>query len=65
MRIARWQKSRPESQRGPDRTLTILKQAGRMLRNVIEGAIGSLLATAVSQTTIWTWVNEVMQRLFG
>ncbi len=36
-----------------------------MLRNVIEGAIGSLLATAVSQTTIWTWVNEVMQRLFG
>jgi len=43
----------------------ILKQAGRTLRNVIEGAVGSLLATAVSQPTIWTWVNEVMQRLFG
>jgi hypothetical protein len=43
----------------------ILKQAGRTLRNVIEGAVGSLLATAVSQPTIWTWVHEVMQRLFG
>jgi cation transport regulator ChaC len=43
----------------------ILKQAGRTLRNVIEGAVGSLLATAVSQPTIWTWVHEAMQRLFG
>jgi hypothetical protein len=43
----------------------ILKQAGRTLRNVIEGAAGSLLATAVTQPTIWTWVHEVMERLFG
>jgi cation transport regulator ChaC len=43
----------------------ILKQAGRTLRNVIEGAVGSLIATAASQPTIWSWVHEVMLRLFG
>jgi hypothetical protein len=41
----------------------ILKQAGRTLRNVIEGAVGSLIATAASQPTIWSWVHEVMLRL--
>lgn len=42
----------------------IVKQAGRTLRNIMEGAIGSLLATA-AQPTVWTWVHEVMCRLFG
>lgn len=42
----------------------IVKQAGRTLRNLTEGAIGSLLATA-AQPTVWVWVHEVMHRLFG
>jgi hypothetical protein len=41
----------------------ILKQAGRTLRNITEGAIGSLLATA-AQPSIWAWVLEAMHRLF-
>lgn len=43
---------------------TILKEASRTLRNLTEGAIGSLLATA-TQPAIWVWVHEVMHRLFG
>jgi hypothetical protein len=42
----------------------IVKQAGRTLRNVAEGAIGGLVATAV-QPTVWTWVHETMNSLFG
>jgi hypothetical protein len=42
----------------------ILKQAGRTLRNITEGAIGSLLATA-AQPTVWVWVHEIMRKLFG
>ena len=43
----------------------IIKQAGRTLRNITEGAIGSLLATAAQQPTVWVWVHEIMRRLFG
>ena len=42
----------------------IVKQAGRTLRNITEGAIGSLLATA-GQPTVWVWVHEIMHKLFG
>lgn len=42
----------------------IINQAGRTLRNIVEGAAGSLLATAV-QPTVWGWVHEAMRRLFG
>jgi hypothetical protein len=42
----------------------IIQQAGRTLRNITEGAIGSLLATA-AQPTVWIWVHEIMHRLFG
>jgi hypothetical protein len=42
----------------------IVSQAGRTLRNITEGAIGSLLATAATQPTVWAWVHEVMRRLF-
>lgn len=42
----------------------VVKQAGRTLRNITEGAIGSLLAAA-AQPTVWVWVHEVMRRLFG
>jgi hypothetical protein len=41
----------------------IVRQAGRTLRNITEGAIGSLLATAV-QPTIWHVVQQGMARLF-
>lgn len=37
----------------------ILQQAGRTLRNIIEGAIGSLLATAV-QPGVWHWVQQTL-----
>jgi hypothetical protein len=44
--------------------LIIIRQAGQTLRNITEGAIGSLAATAVTQPNVWTWIHEVMQRLF-
>jgi len=42
----------------------IIRQAGRTLRNITEGAIGSLAASAATQPSVWTWVHEVIQRLF-
>ena len=42
----------------------IVRQAGRTLRNITEGAIGSLFATA-AQPTVWIWIHEAMRRLFG
>jgi hypothetical protein len=41
----------------------IVKQAGRTLRNITEGAIGSLLATAV-QPAIWQWIHQVITSHF-
>jgi hypothetical protein len=40
----------------------IVKQAGHTLRNITEGAIGSLLATA-AQPTVWLWVHQMLQTL--
>jgi hypothetical protein len=37
----------------------IVKQAGRTLRNITEGAIGSLLAGAV-QPTVWHWIQQML-----
>jgi len=42
----------------------IVMQAGRTLRNITEGAIGSLIATA-TQPAVWTWVSQHMPKLFG
>jgi len=42
----------------------IVRQAGRTLRNILEGAIGSLLATA-AQPTVWGWIDEALRRLFA
>jgi hypothetical protein len=42
----------------------IVKQAGRTLRNITEGAIGSLLASA-AQPTIWVWVSYALHKLFS
>jgi hypothetical protein len=41
----------------------IVKQAGSTLRNITEGAIGSLIATA-AQPTVWAWAAAIMQKLF-
>lgn len=37
----------------------IVRQAGRTLRNVTEGAIGSLIATA-AQPTVWPWIQAIL-----
>jgi|SRR5579862_90194 len=37
----------------------IVKQAGRTLRDITEGAIGSLLATA-AQPGIWHWIHQTL-----
>lgn len=42
----------------------IVTQAGRTLKNITEGAIGSLIATAV-QPSVWAWVGQHMPCLFG
>jgi hypothetical protein len=42
----------------------ILKQAGRTLRNITEGAIGGLITTAI-QPSVWQFVGSVFARLFG
>lgn len=42
---------------------TIVQQAGRTLRGITEGAIGSLIAAAV-QPTLWHWVLSAMVALF-
>jgi hypothetical protein len=52
------------AQLGDDPNPTIIQQAGRTLRNVTDGAIGSLLASAV-QPTVWRGVTEIMTRLFS
>ena len=41
----------------------IVQQAGRTLRNITEGAIAGLISTAV-QPTVWSWVADIMGRLF-
>ena len=41
----------------------IVKQAGRTLRSITEGAVGSLIATA-SQPTVWHWIHQAMASLF-
>lgn len=37
----------------------IVQQTGRALRNIIEGAIGSLLAAAV-QPVVWQWIHQTL-----
>jgi hypothetical protein len=41
----------------------IIAQAGATLRNVTEGAIGSLIASA-AQPTLWHWVDQAIAALF-
>jgi hypothetical protein len=51
-----------ESHSEPD--TVIVKQAGRTLRSITEGAIASLLATA-AQPTVWHWIHEMLKTLSG
>jgi hypothetical protein len=58
-RAARAQVATIQAQLGDEPDPVIVKQAGRTLRNITEGAIGSLVATA-TEPTIWHWVQGVM-----
>jgi hypothetical protein len=40
----------------------IIQQAGRSLRNIIEGAIGSLLAAAAVQPKVWLTIQGLLSR---
>lgn len=40
----------------------IVRQVGRTLRDITEGAIGSLLATA-AQPTVWSWIHQMLAAL--
>jgi hypothetical protein len=41
----------------------IVRQAGHTLRNITEGVISGLIATAV-QPTLWAWVATIMRKFF-
>ncbi len=38
-----------------------VRQAGRTLRSITEGAIGSLLAAAATQPTTWQWIHHILR----
>lgn len=40
----------------------IVRQAGQTLRNITEGAIGSLVATA-AQPSVWTWIRHMLSQI--
>jgi hypothetical protein len=42
----------------------VVQQAGRTLRSITEGAIGSLIATAI-QPGAWHWIQNTMSSMFG
>jgi len=42
----------------------IVRQAGKTLRNITEGAIGSLLAAA-AQPGVWHWIEALSRTYFG
>lgn len=62
-RAARTQVATIKVQLADEPDPVIVNQAGRTLRNITEGAIGSLVATA-AQPSIWHWVQSIMV-LFG
>lgn len=43
----------------------IVKQAGRTLRNITEGTVASVIATAATTPGVWEWVHQALPRLFG
>jgi hypothetical protein len=63
-RIARAQIATLESQLDVEPNPVILRQAGHTLRNITEGAIASLIVTAV-QPVPWARIADVLGRLFS
>lgn len=53
-----------EAQLSDEPDSVIVRQVGQTLRNITEGAIGSLIAAA-AQPTIWSWVAQIMVKLFS
>jgi hypothetical protein len=52
-----------KAQLSDDPSPTIIREAGRTLRNITEGAIGGLIATGVTEH--WQLVHDVLTRMFG
>jgi AbiTii len=50
-----------ESVQEPD--VALVRQAARSLRNITEGAIGSLIATAATQPPVWHWILQTLTKL--
>lgn len=50
-----------EAELAGEQDQTITRQAGRSLRTITEGAIGSLLAAAV-QPSLWQWIHDALNR---
>jgi hypothetical protein len=53
-----------EAQLSAEPDPVVVRQVGQTLRNITEGAIGSLVAAA-AQPTIWSWVAHTMAKLFS
>jgi hypothetical protein len=51
-----------EAQVGGEPNPIIVREAGRTIRNITEGAIGSLLATA-TQPHVWIWLHSILASL--
>lgn len=51
-----------EAETDPEGDPAITRQAGKTLRSIAEGAIGSLLATAATQPAVWHWIQQVLLR---
>lgn len=41
----------------------IVRQAGRTLWNITQGAIGSLIATAATRPEVWQWIRQMLASL--
>lgn len=61
---ARVQVATIKAQLGDDPDPVIVRQAGCTLRNLTEGTIASLIATA-AQPTVWSFVPALWNKLFG
>jgi hypothetical protein len=47
---------------GEEPDSSIVSQAGRTLRSITESAIGSLLAAAATEPTVWQWIRGMLAR---
>lgn len=45
--------------------VALVRQAARSLRNITEGAIGSLIAAAAAQPSTWHWILQMLGKLSG